>query len=221
MITTINEFKLILESNNITSMDSFELYTKLKLYFNPEYNIERPTGHTLENIEIKFNDNTKYSDIKDIIKNANWYLSKINSGDIRTYDFNDNDIKRIEIQPLYSKTKIEPIPKYLYHISSTNNQESIINNGLNGSIGGKKGILHPKRIYLSTDIDTLERIAKELIHTVDAVIFKIDTNKANIKVLYVDLTVNQSYTNPKACYIQDMNILPNALFIVKELNLYK
>lgn len=217
MITTINEFK-----NRTHSMSNMELYNKLKPYFNPEYNIERPSGHFLNNIEMRLNNNTKYSDIKNIIKDANWYLSKINNGQIRTLDFNDNEIKKLTIKPIYSDNIIKPIPNVLYHFSPSFNDESILKDGILCKTGGKKGILTPPRIYLSIDIKTIEMFVKELNYTYNTnkwTIWQIDTSEFFIDKLYIDDTVNQSINNPKACYIQYIDIPQNTLSIYKRITI--
>lgn len=204
--------------NNLPkSLDSYELYNKLKILFNPDYLVDRPSGHDLENIEISFNKNTHYADIKDIIDEANWYVHRINGGE--RSNINNENIRKIEIKPIYSKSILKNIPKKLYHITPKKNLDSILEYGLICKNNFKLGLRYPPRIYLSSDIVGLKRISKELITYNDekeCVLLEISAKKLDIDYLYIDYSVNQSFTNPTMFYIQNVNI-PKELIKIKEI----
>lgn len=194
------------------SMDSFELYKLLKPLFNPIYHIERPSGHSSEVIEMRFNSNTSYNDVIDIIKNANWYVvSKNEDGD---------KIVSIEIRPFYSNFIVKDYPKIVYHITPSANNDSIKENGLLAKNNNKKGVYYPNRIYVSSSIDSLLSIVKELNYYVDTkewTIWQIDLSSLNLDFLYVDETVNQNLLKPTAFYLQDINIPVSCLIINEEI----
>jgi hypothetical protein len=196
------------ESSNI-STDSKMLYKTLVPLFEPEYNVESPSGPNLETIEIRFNKKTRLSNIENIIISANWYISKRNGQD-------DSDTSKIEIKPTYSNSYLKSIPEYLYHVNPSKFDKQILKQGLIPKNNMKKGILYPPRIYLSKDIKTLKNIVKELNYIVgekDWTLWKIKTSNVKINKLYIDYTVNQSHSNPSAVYIQATKIPAKALEI--------
>lgn len=218
MITKIKDWKIFENNKFNTSMDAFELYNILKPMFTPGY-IDRPSGHFSDTIDIGFKSTTKYADVKNIIKNANWYLQLINNGEIRDMNFNDYDVVNLTIKPIYSDHFIK-IPKYLYHFSPSSNDDSILMNGILPKTGGKKGIMYPPRIHLSIDIDTIKNILKEMNYSVDSnewTVWEINTTKLNIDKLYIDETVRQLLYDPTACYIQNMTITIDTISIIEQI----
>lgn len=56
--------------SNPKSKNSLVLYNELKPLFDPSSNIERPSGHSGEVIEMRFNKNTSYDDVIDLIEDS-------------------------------------------------------------------------------------------------------------------------------------------------------
>lgn len=200
--------------SNPKSKDSKELYNELLPLFTPSYNLERPSGYSLELIEMRFNNNTKYEDVIDIIVDSNWYVVKSYKGD-------DGSIRRIDIRPKYSNFIAKNIPSKTYHISPSSNDESIKSNGLVSSNAKKMGINYPNRIYIVSDLKTLEVFSKELNWYVDEsewTVWEIDMTKLNIDFLYVDETVNQNLSKPTSFYLQEVDIPSDILQINSKTN---
>lgn len=193
MITTINEYRLLLESIN-KSTNSKELLKILIKTFG-QWSFENyPLGEFSEVIEaFNFKYDKNKTEIDKILKVNNWFINKLNP---------------FTINPIYSNVYTTSIPKYLYHYSNTENDESIKNNGIIASTGKKRRLNYPPRIYVTNTTNVPDYFTKELFtyYGKDYSIWKIETSKLNIDKLYLDQTVNQSSNNPYAFYIQDINI---------------
>ncbi len=192
------------------SLNSKDLYNELLPFFEPKWNLERPSGHSLECIEMIFNNNTKFDDVKDIIRKFNWYVVK---GDIES---------KIEIRPIYSTFYVENFSKIVYHISPSINDESIMKHGLESRSNKKKGINYPDRIYVVSDLKTLDVFKRELnlyVGVEDWTLWQIDLSQMKLDYLYVDETVNQNLLKPTAFYLQKINIPKEYLKVIERIKL--
>jgi len=199
--------------SNPTSKDSKELYNELLPLFIPSYNLERPSGHSLEIIEMVFNDNTKYENVKQIIEDSKWYV-------VKSFKRENGSVRKIEIRPTYSKFIKKRVPKYVYHISPSSNDESIMENGLLSRNDKKMGINYPDRIYVTSTIKSLQTFSKELNYYVGEnvwTIWKIDLSDLGLDFLYVDETVNQNLSKPIAFYLQNVDVPTSNLNINKKI----
>jgi len=201
--------------SNPKSKDSKKLYNELSPLFNPSYNLERPSGHSLEIIEMSFNTNTKYEDVISIIEGSNWYV-------VKSYKRDDGSLRKIDIRPIYSNFVKKRIPKFVYHISPSSNDNSITKNGLLARNEKKIGINYPDRIYVVSTMKSLPIFSKELNYYVgqsDWSVWKIDLSNLGLDFLYVDETVNQNLNKPIAFYLQNIDIPSNNLLLHSKLKL--
>lgn len=192
-----------------------DLYNELLPLFEPSYNLDRPSGYSLEQIEIRFNDKTTFKDVEEIIKDSNWYV-------VKYYKNSDGDIRRIDIKPTYSKFIETNYPNTVYHISPSSNDESIKKHGLKSGNAKKMGINYPNRIYVVSDLNTLNSFSKELnwyVNEDNWTIWEINLYNLNIDYIYVDETVNQNLTKPTAFYLQDIDIPTNHIKIYDKINI--
>lgn len=191
-----------------------DLYNELLPLFEPKYNLERPSGHSLEVIEMKFNNIVKYEDVIDIILDANWYVVE--------YYKDGGVIIRIDIRPKYSRFIENDYPKIVYHISPSSNDTSIKNNGIRPLNSKKKGINFPPRIYVVSDLESFSSFQKELnyyINEKDWTIWEINLFDLGIDFLYVDETVSQNLNKPIAFYLQEINIPKENIRVKKRIEI--
>jgi hypothetical protein len=190
--------------SNPKSKAPMELYNELKPLFDPVYMIDRPSGYKYENINISFNKNTSFSDVKDIIKNANWYVEKFITDTM-------GNARRINIRPYYSEFVVRNYPKKVYHASPSVNDRSMELLGIKAK-SNKKMVKYPNRIYLSKGISQkFKKVIKELNWFVGKKqwsIWEIDLSKMDIDYLYVDDTVSQILTDPTFYYLQEIDVSP-------------
>jgi hypothetical protein len=175
------------------------------------YNIDRPSGHSSEIIEMSFNKHTHYDDVIGIIEESKWYV-------VKNLKRDDGSTRKIEIRPTYSNFIVENYPHIVYHISPSSNDESISQNGLVPKNNKKKSINFPERIYVVSELKTFDVFAKELNYSVGESnwsIWEINLSNIDIDYLYVDETVNQNLRKPTAFYLQDVNIPKECVKIIE------
>lgn len=191
-----------------------DLYNELLPLFEPKYNLERPSGHSAEVIEMRFNDIVKYDDVIKIIEDSNWYVVKY---------YKDSDrIRRIDIRPKYSSFIESNYPNIVYHISPSSNDLSIHNNGLKSMNVKKMDINFPPRIYIVSNIESLDSFYKQLNYYVneeDWTVWEINLSNLGLDFLYVDETVNQNLNKPTAFYIQEIDIPKENIKIKKRIKI--
>lgn len=203
------DFKTFCSLNeNKVSEEPFKLYNKLKVLFEPNYLVDRPSGKYGENINITFNDKIKYEDISKIIDDAGWYVND------HSFDY-----KSIYISPKYSVLKVDKVPASLYHVSPSYNDENILKNGLVSKNDNVK-VKYPNRIYLSSDADIAIKLAKELNQykrnrTDIWSLFKI--NSKNIKK--DDFYFDDSVAYGKCYFYQENDIKPEDIKFIKHFEL--
>lgn len=155
--------------------------------------VEEPTGHFLHSIDLSIADMEYYDDLNNMVNVNNWYIERGRG-------------KRYTITQKYVKEALSTVPEKLYHITTKNNVDSILKNGI---LPKSDDIRHkyPPRIYVSDNIPTLKTLSKELKRwrgEDEYVILEIDTGELNIK-LYKDTT--SAYRGHY--YIQDINNIPS------------
>jgi len=190
-------------NENLKTHDANKLQKKIKEYF-PNYRFDFYS--TLEKKSLKNRYDNKsflieldnYSDMNKI-KNDEKFISLLQFYNYYiTKEFYDS----LVVSPLYSEKVTEQVnkTKHLYHFTTGNNEESILNNGLRSKNGEYR--YFPKRVYLySTDKNitpkninddkNIEKFIKKILNEFDideygVTIFEIDKDKLNNIDFYTD-----------------------------------
>ena len=195
------------ESKEIGSLSGVELYEKIKGKFGDSLKwLDKPVGVHGETIELGldfYKLETVYSEITKFIESYNRYNSK-------SEQYTKTHCGMV-IRAKYGKEVITQIPEIVYHATPMSNMDNILRDGLHAR---SEDVRHkyPPRIYLSTNVNSLYPLIKELKRWKDGNkefgILGIDTHGLNLK-LYKD---QQSLFSGN-CYIQEMDIPANKIWI--------
>lgn len=191
MIDKVKNFKQFL-NENVSSTSNYNMIDILKKLPYIKY-LDRPSGHFLHNIDLSITDEKYLNDLRKIVDDNNWYIER---GRDRSFLISQKYVKDAEMK----------IPDKLYHITPTNNIESIIKNGLKPKSDDLRH-KYPPRIYVSDNIHSLKPLSKEMSRWKDYddyTIIEINTNGLDFK-LYKDTT--SAYKGHY--YIQDINKIPS------------
>lgn len=185
-----------------SSLSGLEMYEKIEKNYGDSLKwLEKPSGVHSETIElgIKKDKISKiYPRIIKFIEHYNWYSSK------------PENHSWMVIRAKYGKEVITQVPEIVYHATPMENFEKILKDGLHAR---SEDIRHkyPPRVYLSTDVNSLYPLIRELKRYKDNKkygILGINTVGLNLK-LYKD---QQSLFRGN-CYIQEMDIPANKIWI--------